>query len=180
MAALLRAHRRLSAIMAICLAASASAAVPSADDVLNAAFAQAKAEHKNVLVHFGASWCVWCKHLDAMLESPEVGGIFHDNYVIAHLTILESDDKKALENPGAEAVVERSIGKIDGVPFYMFYDDDGHRLATSLAMPDGSNIGHPVAPEEITAFLGLLEKTAPHMTPADRDKVAAYLSKQKH
>ncbi len=172
--------RQLSAIIAICVVATASADVPSADKVLDAALTQAKAEHKNVLVHFGASWCVWCRHLDAMLESPQLSGIFHDNYVIAHLTIMESADKKALENPGAQELVDRAVGKVMSVPFYMFFDGDGHRLATSLVMPDGGNIGHPVSPQEIEAFVGLLEKTAPRMTAAQRNEVAAYLSKQKH
>ena len=180
MAAILRESRRLTALLAICLAASVSAEVPSAKQVLDAALVEAGAQHKNVLVHFGASWCTWCRHLDAMLEGPELGKLFHDNYVIAHLTILESADKKALENPGAQALVENAIGKVDGVPFYMFFDSDGNRLATSEAMPDGGNIGHPVTAAEIKAFVGLLEKTAPNMTAADRGRVADYLSKQKH
>ena len=180
MAAILRETRRFSAILAICLAATASAEVPSAREVLDAALAEAKAEHKNVLVHFGASWCTWCRHLDAMLEGPELGALFHDNYVIAHLTIMESDDKIALENPGAQELAEGSVGEIDGVPFYVFFDSDGNRLASSNAMPNGGNIGHPVTRQEIEAFVGLLEKTAPRMTAADLDEVADYLAQQKH
>ena len=62
----------------------------------------------------------------------------------------------------------------------MFFDSNGKRLATSMAMPNGDNIGFPVSPEEIEAFVGLLEKTAPRMTAAERNRVAGYLSKQKH
>lgn len=176
-----RPQRYLTAILGLCLAASAWAAVPSAKEVLNTALAEAKAEQKNVLIHFGASWCTWCRHLDAMLEGPELGQLFHDNYVITHLTILESADKKALENPGAlEMATDAGGGEKGGVPFYIFFDSDGHRLATSMVMPNGGNIGHPVSPEEIKAFVGLLEKTAPRMTAADRDRVAEYLAKQKH
>lgn len=180
MQAILRKTRQLSAVVALCVAGSASAAVPSAGEVLNAALTEAKAQQKAVLVHFGASWCTWCRHLDAMLEDPELGRLFHDNYVIAHLTIRESADKKALENPGAQEIADAAGGASGGVPFYVFFDSNGKRLATSMAMPNGDNIGFPVSPEEIEAFVGLLEKTAPRMTAAERNRVAGYLSKQKH
>lgn len=153
---------------------------PTAKEILGKAAAIAKAEQKNVLIHFGASWCTWCKRLDAMLESPEVGKLFRDNYVIEHLTIQESKDKVALENPGAQEMVDAAGGKGSGVPVYIFFDGAGNRLATSMAMPDGKNIGHPATPEEIKAFAGLLEKTAPRMTAAQRQEVTDYLAKQKY
>ena len=152
----------------------------SAKEVLDAALVRARTEQKNVLIHFGASWCTWCLRLDAMLESDEVGGLFDQSYVITHLTIQESADKVALENPGAEEMLEAAGGGNAGVPVYLIFDSSGHRLATSLAMPNGGNIGHPVTPEEIEAFLGLLERTAPRMAAADRARVAAYLSRQRY
>jgi hypothetical protein len=57
----------------------------------------------------------------------------------------------------------------------MFYDSDGELMATSLAMPNGRNIGQPAAEQEIEAFVGLLENTAPRMTRSDRDRLAGYL-----
>jgi thiol:disulfide interchange protein len=153
---------------------------PSANEVLKAAVVTAKAQQKNVLIHFGASWCTWCKHLDKMLESAEVGQLFRDNYVITHLTIQERNEKVGLENPGAQALVDSAGGKDSGVPVYIFFDSVGNRLATSMAMPNGGNIGHPVTPEEIQAFEGLLVKTAPRMTAAERKQIVDYLSKQKY
>ena len=67
-----------------------------------------------------------------------------------------------------------------GVPVFLFFDSAGNRLATSMALPDGGNIGYPVSPEGIKAFDGLLEKTAPRMTVAQRKQIAHYLSKQKY
>jgi len=151
---------------------------PSAQEVLAGAIETAKAEQKNILIHFGASWCTWCKHLDAMLESAEVGKIFHDNYVITHLTIQERKEKVALENPGAQEMVNAAGANGAGVPVYIFFDSSGDRLATSLAMPDGGNIGHPATPEEIRVFEGLLVKTAPRMTSAQRKEITDYLGKQ--
>ena len=153
---------------------------PSAKEVLDSALVKASTEQKNVLIHFGASWCTWCLHLDAMLESDEVGGIFQDSYVVTHLTIHESPENAALENPGALAMLEAAGAGDAGVPVFLIFDGRGNRLASSLAMPNGRNIGHPVTPEEIDAFLGLLEKTAPRVTPADRTRVADYLSNQNY
>jgi len=152
----------------------------AAQDVLRGAMQSAQAEQKNILIHFGASWCTWCKRLDAMLESPDVGKLFRDNYVIEHLTIQESKDKVQLENPGAQQMVDDAGAKGSGVPVYIFFDGAGKRLATSMAMPDGKNIGHPATPEEIKAFDVLLQKTAPRMTAAQRQQVTDYLSKQKY
>jgi thioredoxin-related protein len=165
---------------ALTISANAQSTPPSASVVLNGAVLRAKAQQKNVLIHFGASWCKWCKYLDEMLESKEVGKLFQDNYVIAHLTIQESKDKVALENPGAQEMANSAGAKDAGVPVFIFFDSAGNRLATSMAMPDGGNIGHPASPEEIKAFDGLLEKTAPRMSAAQRKQIADYLSKQKY
>jgi hypothetical protein len=104
---------------------------PSAQEVLGSAVMTANAEQKGVLLHFGASWCLWCLRLDAMLESDEVGDLFHDNYVITHLTIQESDDKTALENPGAQEMLEAAGGASVGVP------------VTSSSTVAGSNLRLP-------------------------------------
>jgi len=167
------------AILLTAVLAAAQATPPAADQVLNTAVQTAKAQQKNVLILFGASWCSWCKRLDAMLASPEVGKLFHDSYVIEHLTIQESKDKLHLENPGAQAMVDSAGGKGSGVPVYLFFDSSGNPLATSMAMPGGKNIGHPATPEEIEAFDGLLEKTAPRMSVEQRRQVKTYLSSQK-
>jgi hypothetical protein len=44
-------------------------------------------------------------------------------------------------------------------------------------MPGGGNIGHPATPEEIQAFAGLLEKSAPRMTAGQRALIVSYLTK---
>jgi thioredoxin-related protein len=37
----------------------------SADEILKTTFEQAKLENKNVIIMFHASWCGWCKKMDA-------------------------------------------------------------------------------------------------------------------
>jgi thioredoxin-related protein len=165
-------------VLALSVALLAQTKAPQpAKMVLGQAVDQAKAENKNVLLAFGASWCHWCTALDTMIDSKEVGKIFHDNYVIAHLTIQESADKVSLENPGAQGLADAAGAKGQGIPIYVFTDAQGKQLATSMAMPDGGNIGFPAKPEEYVAFDGLLKKTAPRMTDAQRKQISDYLKK---
>ncbi len=102
--------------------------------------------------------------------------IFAEHYVLVELTIDEADDKKNLENPGAKKVEEEMGGAAAGLPYYFFLDKDGKKLADSLAMPGGANIGYPANDEEIKTFIALLEKTAPRLTEAQRGQIAAYLT----
>jgi len=151
---------------------------PPAQDLLNAAIKTAEAENKNILVHFGASWCGWCKRLDAFLASSEFGKLMTDNYVLLSLTTQEGSGKKSLENPGADKLMdEMSAGKSGGLPYYFFLDKTGAKIADSLAMPDGDNIGYPATPEEIKAFVGLLERTAPRLTMEQRARITDHLTK---
>jgi len=150
---------------------------PPAQTIIASALSTARAENKTVFVHFGASWCEWCKHLDAMLSSPEVGKLISNNFVLVNLTVQESDDKKALENPGAQEIMEKNGAGKAGVPYYLFLDKDGKKIVDSLAMPKGANIGYPATPEEIKTFESLLPKAAPRMTAAQRASISDYLTK---
>jgi thiol:disulfide interchange protein len=150
--------------------------VPTAEALLSAAMKTAKAENKIVFVEFRASWCQWCKRLDAMLTGPEFNALVADNFVLVNLTVQESDDKKALENPGAQDLMTANNGA--GLPFFMFLNSDGKKLADSMVMPDNANIGYPVTPEEIQAFNGLLEKTAPRLNNDQRRAIVRYLEEK--
>lgn len=157
------------------LAQTSSKTPPPAQELINAALKTAKAENKTVMVDFSASWCGWCKRLDTFLHSPEVGKLMSDNYVFVTLIVQETPDKKALENPGAGEMMNEMGGS--GLPFYFFLDKEGKKLADSMAMPGHKNIGHPGNAEEIKAFDGLLEQTAPRLTKEQRAKIADYLTK---
>ena len=148
-----------------------------AQELVDSAVKTASAENKSVLIHFGASWCGWCKRLKGFLHSPEMGRLIADNYVVIELTVEESPGKKMLENPGAEELKSKMGGANAGLPFYFFLDKDGKKIADSLVMPKGENVGHPANAEEIKAFVGLLERTAPRMTSAQRVEVGNYLTK---
>jgi thioredoxin-related protein len=170
-------------VLPFLLAACASAEItevpqagpPSAETLMDMARRTASVDDRVVLVKFRASWCEWCARLDEALHSFELGRLIADNYVLLDMTVEESDDKLALETPGGEDLRAAMGGAGSGIPYYVFFDVNGEKLADSNVMPDGGNIGYPVTPEEIAAFDGLLEQTAPRMTPEDREQVSAYL-----
>lgn len=140
------------------------AAPPSADEVLRDAKAKAASEHKAIFVHFGASWCVWCKHLDQFLEKTEVKPVFEKYFVPVKLVVHENDKNKSLENAGADDL-EKKWGGPAGLPYSAFLSADATLIADSKM--DGNNIGYPAAPEEIAFFLKLMKRAAPTMTAED-------------
>ena len=117
------------------LTAAAEKTPPSADSLIGAAVKTAQAKDKVVLVHFGASWCVWCRHLDEMLQGKELGKLIAEHFVVVHLTVQERDEKKSLENPGAEDLMNAQGAGKSGVPVFMFFNKDGKKIADSLAFP---------------------------------------------
>src|SRR5215472_135155 len=83
-----------------------NAGAPSAEQVLTPAKAKAAAEHKVIFLHFGASWCGWCKKLDAFLDRPDIKPVFEKYFIPVKLVVQEHEKEKALENPGAEALLK--------------------------------------------------------------------------
>ena len=154
----------------------ATAGPAEAKAVVAHAACRANAEHKVVLIEFGASWCKWCTSFQNFVRSKEAGAIIEANYIVTNLVVLEADDKKGLENPGGDVMMsEWAGGARPGLPFYVFLDANGQKLADSNAMPDHSNVGFPYTPEEIQVFMGLLDTTAPRLSATDRSTVLAYL-----
>jgi thiol-disulfide isomerase/thioredoxin len=139
----------------------------SAESLLSKAYKQAAKEKKNVFVIFHASWCGWCKKMEASINDPVCSDFFKKNFVFVHLVVLESKDKKNLENPGATEMFNKYSGENSGIPFFLIYDKKGTLLADSkiraagegLDKP-GKNMGCPASDDEVAAFIEVLRKTS--------------------
>lgn len=93
------------------------------------------------------------------------------HFVSVVLVAQENGPKKALENPGSNEFLAEMGGAKSGLPFFIFLDAKGKKLADSNVMPKDQNIGCPAAPEEIVAFGELLKKTAPRLSDAKRQTI---------
>ena len=152
----------------------ALAAPPTAEAVLAAAAKAGQPEKKNILVVFHASWCGWCRKLEAVLSSPSAKEILERHYEKAGLTVLERGDKEALENAGAEELLTSLAGKDAGLPFTAVLDRKSRRpIATSNTSGPGTNVGFPAKTDELDHFVGMLRKGAPRMTAAEAETIRA-------
>jgi thioredoxin-related protein len=138
----------------------------TADRILKEARAEARNSKKNVFVIFHASWCIWCHKMDSSMNDQACKKFFDDSYVIRHLVVHESKDKKNLENPGSIDLLTKYGGSDMGIPFWLIFDQDGKLLADSKISPAGTsrgavqNCGCPAAKEEVSYFISVLRKTS--------------------
>jgi thiol-disulfide isomerase/thioredoxin len=151
----------------LCNEVMAQASPPSADEILNIAYKQAAKEKKNVFVIFHASWCGWCHKMDTAMNDPLVKKFFTDNYVVKHMVVYESKDKKKLENPGAEDLLKKYKGNDQGIPYWFIFDKEGRMLADSKiraeggGLETGDNSGCPASEKEVEHFVKVLKATSP-------------------
>ena len=151
-------------------------APPSADKVLQEALQVATAENKNVMIMFTASWCIWCKKMDASMKDSTTRDYFSNSFVTRHLVVDESAPFKHLENPGANAFRTKYFGESQGIPFWLIFDKDGNLLADSKmrekgeGIEKGVNTGCPATEKEVDYFISVLEKTSA-ISPDQEEKV---------
>lgn len=157
----------LALLLAFTAATFAQTAVPTSDEIMGKAYAQAKKENKKVMVIFHASWCGWCKKMEASINEPNLKKFFDDNYVIAYLTVQEHKGKEYLENPGAMALLTKLKGEKAGLPFWVISDANGKALADSQVRPAGAdldtygdNVGCPASEKEVAFFANILKSTS--------------------
>lgn len=101
------------------------------------------------------------------MNDKSVKDFFSSNFIITHLTVYESKDKKSLENPGALELLGKYKGNDLGIPYWIIFDKNGKWLADSQMRGDGAdyntpgeNVGCPASREEVNHFLKVLSKTS--------------------
>ncbi|AZB18076.1 DUF255 domain-containing protein [Chryseobacterium indologenes] len=140
-----------------------------ADVVINNALTEAKAAKKNVLLVFHASWCKWCKMMEKNMNLPETQPIFDKRFVTAYIDVQERGEKKALENPGGQELMNKFKGENAGLPFWLVLNSKGEVLADSFNAK-GENLGSPATQDEVSDFIAKLGKASP-LTKEESQKI---------
>jgi len=174
---------RLAAVVLASPLLFAAEAPPPASAVVESAQSAAASQHKSVFLIFHASWCVWCRNLDRFIEAPEIKAVIDKYFVVARLTVLETGDKKPLDNPGGGEAMTQVGGAFAGLPFFAFLDETGKTIVNSIRPGEGSaatrNIGHPAQPQEVDWFLVMVRKAAPGISPDEVTVLDNWLRAQK-
>ena len=115
---------------------------------ISAALARAAAEHKRVILDFGANWCIWCRRLHATFEGdPAVSSALARDFVVVMVDVNTRNGPK--RNAG---VNERYGNPVQhGLPVLVVLDSDGRQLTTKDSGELEEGAGH--SPAKITAFL---------------------------
>jgi hypothetical protein len=88
----------------------------------------------------------------------------------------KSEDRKALENPGADAWFKKPGGPA-GLPCSAFRDGQSGLIVNSKSTP-GGNIGHPLTPAEVDWFVAMMKNAAPAMAATDLKTIEHVLRSQ--
>lgn len=113
-----------------------------------AALSQAAAEHKRVLLVFGANWCIWCRRLHATFEGDRsVSSALKKDFVVVRVDVNTRNGVK--RNADVNARYGNPIES--GIPMLVVLDSDGKQLTTK----DSGELeeGGAHSPAKITAFL---------------------------
>ena len=113
-----------------------------------AALGRAAAEHKRVIVDFGANWCIWFRRLHSTFENdPAVSRALARDFVVV---LVDVNTRKGVKrNADVNAKYGNPIEH--GIPVLVVLDCDGRQLATKDTGELEEGGGH--SPAKITAFL---------------------------
>jgi thiol-disulfide isomerase/thioredoxin len=156
---------------------------PSATQILRRAESQASAQHKNILLEFGASWCINCKLYDRMLADASMHAVLAAHFVFTAMDTGEHPkDAHHANTPGAVDFENSIGGEGAGWPYLVILTPNGKPIVNSFR-PDpksktGDNIGYPVLPQEVDWFIVMLRRGAPSITPQELARVHAWLTAQ--
>jgi thioredoxin 1 len=116
------------------------------------ALEKAKAEHKRVIVVFGANWCFDCHVLDEAFHRPELASIIADNYKVVHVDIGKGEKNQDL-------MKKYDVPMKRGIPGLAVLDGDG-KLLYSQKNGEFEN-ARALAPDDFLAFLNKWKPGAP-------------------
>lgn len=94
----------------------------NADAAVDAAFAQARAEHKLVLINLGANWCADCRILAGVMALRDLKPFVDSYYVVVDVDVGRID--RNLQIPARFGL----RGRPEAVPCILIADADGYLL----------------------------------------------------
>ena len=175
----IRGHALIAAFLLIPALALAAETGQTAQELMQAATAQAAAGNKNILVVFHASWCGWCQKFEAMLTDKQIGPIIDKYFVVVRLDVQERGAKAALNTPGGDQIMVKAGVDKAGLPLLAMFDRKGELIVNSMR-PGGDNIGYPAKPEEIAWFMEMLNRSAPQIDLQEIKTVKSWLKNHAH
>jgi thiol:disulfide interchange protein len=108
------------------------------------ALAVAKKDGKNVILDFGANWCIWCHRLHNLFESdPVIAGKLKSDYVVVMIDVNKGHNEKINSRYGNPTRF--------GIPVLVVLDANGKQLTTK----DSGELekGDHHDPAKVMAFL---------------------------
>jgi thioredoxin-related protein len=129
-------HRLLAGSLATLVLAAAAQAADWTDNYA-AAVAQAKKEHKMLLLDFtGSDWCIWCKRTDKEVFDTQKFKAFADQKLV--LVTVDFPESKPLP----DAVKAQNAGlkdkfSIEGFPTLIALSEDEKVIFTQVGYKDG-------------------------------------------
>jgi thioredoxin 1 len=141
-------RRMLMATVALAVAASGgvcfSQAAAANQKEIKEALEQATAQHKRVIVVFGANWCYDCHVLDAAFHRADLAPILAANYEVVHVDIGRGEKNQDL-------MKQYGVPMKRGIPGLAVLDADG-RLVYSQKNGEFEN-ARALAPDQFLVFL---------------------------
>jgi thiol:disulfide interchange protein len=113
------------------------------------ALEKARAEHKRVIVVFGANWCFDCHVLDEAFHRPDLAAIIAANYEVVHVDIGKTEKHPGLKNQDLMEKYEVPMKR--GIPGLAVLDADG-KLVYSQKNGEFEN-ARALTPRDFLAFL---------------------------
>ncbi len=91
---------------------------------IKAAVAQAKEQHKNVILMIGGNWCPWCVKFHAYInDDPQIDSLIKADYI----WVMVNYDK---QHPNKELLAELGYPQRFGFPVFVVLNSDGKRIHT--------------------------------------------------
>jgi thioredoxin 1 len=113
------------------------------------AIAKASRSGKNIVLDFGANWCLDCHVLDGQMHQPDLAGLIAKNYVVVHIDVGQF-------NKNLNLAKKYNVPLSKGIPALAVLDRHGSLLFSQSQgeFEDARHLGHD-------AFTQFFEKWKP-------------------